>query len=104
MQPRISLDFAEAQVIISITDALAAGRLNPDAPVTTARAVTAACYGASPNRAVVLTVGDVLTRLGAHVRGHGAFPHARRMADVVAGVEAHEEAARGVQQLPLVLR
>ena len=104
MEKLIDLDFREAQAVIGIADALSTRRLNPDAPVTTARAIAAAIYGPSPSRAVVLTVGDVLDRLGAHVRGHGAFPHARRMADVVAGVEAHEEAARGVQQLPLVLR
>ena len=104
MHKLVGLDFGEAQAVISIADALAAGRLNPDAPVITARAVAAAIYGPSPSRANVLAVGDLLDRLGAFVRGHGAFPHARRVADVVAGVVAHEEAARGAKQIPLVLR
>ena len=100
----LELDFATAQVIVLVADALNDGSLNAEAPTTTARAVTAAIYGAHPSRANVLAVGDVLTRLGSWCKGYGPYPHARRMADLVAGVRAHEEQARGVKQLPLVLR
>ena len=104
MEKLIDLDFGEAQVVIAISEALNAGRLNPDAPNTTARAITAACFGPSPNRANVLVVGDLLDKLGAFGKGHGAAPHSRRMADVVGCVQAHVESARAVRQLPLVLR
>ena len=104
MQKPIDLDFPDAQAIIAIADALDAGRLNSEAPVTTARAIAAAIYGASHTRANVLAVGDLMDKLGAFGKGHGAAPHARRMADVVDAVRAHEEVARAVQQVPLVLR
>ena len=104
MQKLIDLDFGEAQAVIAISEALNAGRLNPDAPNTTARAVAAAIYGPSPSRANILTLGDLLDRLGCWGKGHGADPHARRMADVVRCVGAHVEAARAVRQIPLVLR
>ena len=104
MEKLIDLDFRSAQAVISIADALDAGRLNPEAPVTTARAITAAIYGPSLSRANVLAVGDLLDKLGAFGKGHGAAPHARRMADVVDAVRAHEEVARAVQQQPLSLR
>ena len=74
----LDLDFATAQVVILIADALDTGGLNPDAPVITARATAAAIYGANPTRANVLFVGDVLTRLGCWCKGHGPYPHARR--------------------------
>ena len=103
MEKLIDLDFGEAQVVIAISEALNAGRLNPDAPNTTARAITAACFGPSSNRANVLVVGDLLDKLGAFGKGHGAAPHSRRMADVVGCVQAHVEGARAVRQAPLVL-
>ena len=104
MQKPIDLDFGDAQAIIAVADALDAGRLNPEAPVTTARAIAAAIYGAAPARGHVLAVGDLLDRLGASVRGHGAYPHARVMGSVVAAMRAYEEQARGVERIPLVLR
>ena len=104
VQKLIELDYGEAQAIIRVAEALDSGSLNPDMPVTTARAITAAIYGPSPSRANVLAVGDLLDKLGAFGKGHGAAPHARRMADVVARVRAHEEQARAVKQIPLVLR
>ena len=104
MKNLIDLDFSDAQAVISIADALDTGRLNSEAPVTTARAIAAVVYGPSHSRANVLAVGDLLDKLGAHVRGHGAYPHARAMTAVEAGVRAHEEQARGVKRIPLVLR
>ena len=100
----IDLDFAEAQAVISIAEALDSGALHPGAPTITARAVAAAVFGPSPSRAAVLTLGDLLSRMGVFVRGHGAAPHSRRMADLVQAVQAHEGAARAAKQLPLTLR
>ena len=100
----IDLDFATAQVVVLIADALDDGRLNCGASVTTARAVTAAIHGPHPSRANVLATGDLLDRLGCWCKGHGPYPHARRMADLVAGVKGHEAQARTVKQIPLVLR
>ena len=85
-------------------EALDAGLLNPDMPNITARAVAAVVYGPAHSRANVLALGDLLDKLGAFGRGHGAAPHARRMADVVDAVRAHLESARAVRQLPLTLR
>ncbi len=104
VQKLIELDYGEAQAIIRVAEALDNGGLNPDAPNTTARAVAAVIHGSSPSRADVLATGDLLDKLGAFGKGHGAAPHARRMADVVARVRAHEEQARAVKQIPLVLR
>ena len=104
MQTLIDLDFAEAQVVIGLAEALDSGALHPGAPTVTARAVAAVVYGPSPSRANVLDVGDLLSRLGVFVRGHGAAPHSRRMADLVQAVRAHEAQARATKQLPLTLR
>ena len=100
MKNLIDLDFGDARTVILIAEALDTGHLNPNAPTTTARQVAAVVYGASPSRANVLTTGDLLDKLGAHVRGHGAYPHARAMTAVEAGVRAHEEQARGRQANP----
>ena len=104
MEKLIDLDFPSAQAVLLIVSALDNGGLNPDAPNTTARAITAAIYGPSPSRANVLAVGDLLDKLGAFGKGHGAAPHARRMADVVRSVREHEAGARAVKQMPLSLR
>ena len=104
MQKPVDLDFPDAQAVIAIADALGARRLNPEAAVTTARAVAVVVYGPSHSRANVLAMGDLLDRLGAYTKGHGAFPHSRSMSALVAGVRTHEAQARAVKQTPLVLR
>ena len=104
MEKLIDLDFGEAQAVIRIAEALDSGALHSGAPTITARAVAAVVYGPSPSRANVLDAGDLLSRMGVFVRGHGAAPHSRRMADLVQAVRAHSEAARAAKQLPLVLR
>ena len=104
VQKLIELDYGEAQAIIRVVMALDSGSLNPDMPVTTARAVAAVIHGSSPSRADVLATGDLLNRLGCFGSGRGPAPHSRSMSAVVAAVRAHEEVARAVRQLPLVLR
>ena len=104
MQKPTELDYGEAQAIIRVVAALDSGSLNPDMPVTTARALAAVIHGSSPSRANVLATGDLLDRLGCFGRGRGPAPHSRSMSAVVDAVRAHLESARAVRQLPLVLR
>ena len=100
MQKPVDLDFGEAQAVIAVADALDTGRLNSEAAVTTARAVAVVVYGPSHSRANVLAMGDLLDRLGAYTKGHGAFPHSRSMNALVVGGEDARGPGAGRQANP----
>ena len=105
----VQLNDSEAWLVVGLADALADGRLNPEAPTVTARQAAAALGQAS--RASVNDMADLLSRLGVFHRMKGPNPYQRPVVELVSAIAAHEEQAReqvnrtptlNLPQLPLV--